>query len=212
MKICISGPAASGKTYSIDQFKSLPFVVGYPEGARKVAELEPGLAQKDLSKFRKTVCNYQVDIESLRLESNDTVHIYDRGLIDNLAFLFLQDDPFFPVHLSNIASLYRNKILSSYDTIFYYDIALFIKTPDMLIKALSDPLRKATIDLDNYLGHVAEFKKAFIEITEYLGLKDKLVITTAYPDEEGFDKRNGFVRNLILSAFGAVKEIDHEYA
>ena len=89
-------------------------------------------------------------------------------------------------------------MLKPYDYIFYFDVDLLSGQIPLLKKALDDPLRKATINADNYARHVTDFRVAFIEVMNYF--RDaKVIPITAKPDEEGFNLRNTLVRDHILS-------------
>jgi hypothetical protein len=201
MKICVSGPAVSGKSYFIEKLRELPFVVPYPEAARKTNELFPMLIlDNDIALFRKKVCEFQTNIESLDLETAGSVHIFDRGIMDNLTFLFLQEDRNFTSELSRITRLYDDGIIKPYDYIFYFDISPFEKLTPLLAEALNDPLRKATIDINNFNQHIIDFRNTFIEVVNFLDLSKKVVVETAYPDEAGYDKRNKAVKEFILES------------
>ena len=197
MKICISGPAVSGKTYFINSLKHY-YVFAYPEAARKVNSIYPYLAADDIGAFREKVCEFQTSIESLDLESDDKIHIFDRGIIDNLTFLSLQEDKNFAAELSRVIRLYDSGIIKPYDYIFYFDISPFEKLTPLLETALNDPLRKATINVNNFNQHIIDFRNTFIDVVNFLGLSKKVIVETAYPDESGYDKRNEVVKEFIL--------------
>lgn len=195
-KICISGPAVSGKTYFIDNLNYF-FTVTYPEAARKVSSMYPNLAVNDLTAFREKVCKFQIDVESLNLENDNNIHIFDRGIIDNLTFLFLQNDENFNSELIKINRLYAGGIIKPYDYIFYFDISPFEKLTPLLTEALNDPLRKATINVENFNQHIIDFRNTFIDVVNFLGLSKKVVVETAYPDKAGYDERNEAVKEFI---------------
>ena len=199
-KICISGPAASGKTYFIESIDGqLPDITILSESSRKVAEMYPDMPLRDIKKFRSKVYEFQRQKETVveNLMDKGTL-ICDRGVFDNLAFLFLQDKDQFNKELSLVLSLYRDKMLKPYDYIFYFDVDLLDGQTPLLKKALDDPLRKATIKADNYAQHVIDFRVAFIEVMNYFR-GAKVIPITAVPDEEGFNSRNTLVRDHILS-------------
>ena len=200
MKICVSGPVVSGKTYFIQNL-NYPFLSAYPEAARKVSSIYPNLATNDLTAFREKVCEFQTNIESLDLEIEGSVHIFDRGIIDNLTFLALQEDKNFASELSRAIRLYDSGIIKPYDYIFYFDISPFQKLTPLLAEALNDHLRKATIDINNFNQHIIDFRNTFIEVVNFLDLSKKVVVETAYPDEAGYDKRNEVVKEFILNEF-----------
>ena len=200
MKICISGPAISGKTYFINSL-NYSFIVAYPEAARKASSIYPNLATNDLTAFREKVCEFQTNIESLDLEIEGSVHIFDRGIIDNLTFLALQEDKNFASELSRAIRLYDGGIIKPYDYVFYFDISPFQKLTPLLAEALNDPLRKATIDINNFNRHIIDFRNAFIDVVNFLDLSKKVIVETAYPDESGYDKRNEVVKEFILNEF-----------
>ncbi len=213
MKICVSGPVVSGKTYFIQNL-NYPFLSAYPEAARKVNDLRPDLVidNYDLTAFRKKVCDFQVNIESLGLDTDDTIHIFDRGIIDNLTFLALQEDKNFASELSRAIRLYDSGIIKPYDYIFYFDISPFDVITPLLKTALNDPLRKATIDINNFRQHIVDFRNTFIDIVNFLNLSKKVIVQTAYLDEEGYDKRNEAVKDFILRIYtkgGYVYENDN---
>ena len=199
-KICISGPAASGKTYFIENIDGqLSDITILSESSRKVAQMYPDMPLRDIRKFRDTICEFQRQKETIveNLIDKGTL-ICDRGVFDNLAFLFLQDKDQFDEELSLILSLYRDEILKPYDYIFYFDVDLVNGQTLLLKKAIEDPLRKATINADNYARHVTDFRVAFISVMSYF--RDVQVIPiTAKPDEGGFNLRNTLVRDHILS-------------
>ena len=199
-KICISGPAASGKTYFLENIdeQALDITI-LSESSRKVAETYPDMPLRDIRKFRNKVCEFQRQKETIveNLIDKGTL-ICDRGVFDNLAFLFLQDKKQFNKELSLTLSFYRDEILKPYDYIFYFDVDLLGGQIPLLKKALDDPLRKATINVDNYARHVTDFRVAFISVMSYFrGVK--VIPITAKPDEEGFNSRNTLVRDHILS-------------
>ena len=202
LKICISGPAVSGKTYFIDRLKH-SYINTYPEASRKVNSIYPHLADNDIDAFRNKVCEFQTSIESMDLESDDKIHIFDRGIIDNVTFLTLQEDKNFAEELSRVIRLYDSGIIKPYDYIFYFDISPFDNLTPLLETALNDPLRKATINVNNFNQHIIDFRNTFIDIVNFLGLSKKVIVETAYPDKAGYDKRNEtveeFITNVTLS-------------
>ena len=198
MKICVSGPAVSGKSYFVNSL-NYPFIATYPESARKVSSIYPNLATNNLLAFREKVCEFQTNIESLDLEIGDSICVFDRGIIDNLTFLALQEDKNFASELSRAIRLYDSGIIKPYDYIFYFDISPFEKLTPLLAEALNDPLRKATIDINNFNQHIIDFRNTFIEVVNFLDLSKKVVVETAYPDEAGYDKRNEVVKEFILN-------------
>jgi hypothetical protein len=133
------------------------------------------------------------------LETAGSVHIFDRGIIDNLTFLALQEDKNFASELSRAIRLYDGGIIKPYDYIFYFDISPFKELTPLLAEALNDPLRKATIDINNFNQHIIDFRNAFIDVVSFLDLSKKVVVETAYPDEAGYDKRNEVVKEFILN-------------
>ena len=197
-KICISGPAASGKTYFIENIDGqLPDITILSESSRKVAEMYPYMQEEDICKFRDKVCEFQRQREMVieNLMEKGTL-ICDRGIFDNLAFLLLQDKNQFNKELLNVINIYKNGITKPYDYIFYFDVDLLDGLTSLLKKALNDPLRKTTINVNNYGGHAADFRNAFIEATSYF--KDvKVIPITARPDEEGFNVRNMLAKDRI---------------
>ncbi len=197
-KICISGPAVSGKTYAIEHINN-PNVLTYPESSRKVNCIYPELLKSgNIEEFRKKVCQFQIDIEMMLTNSNDNmIHIFDRGVIDNLTFLTLQDDKNFTSEMSKVIDYYKSGTLKPYDIIFYFDISPFTKPTAMLLDALEDPLRKSTINTNNFKEHIVDFRNSFIDMVNFLGLADKVRVTSAYPTPEGYSERNNLIYEII---------------
>lgn len=160
----------------------------------------PGLAAADIKKFRDMICDFQRDIEEFIefMSGNEDIHIYDRGILDNLAFLYIYDRTAYEIEIAKVEKLYKSGRIKPYDYIFYFDIALN-GTPDgvtpFLRRALDDPLRKNTINVENYAGHVAEFRNAFITVQLRLGIK--VTPITCYPTEEGYNERNQQIKDII---------------
>ena len=204
-KICISGPAISGKTYFLNKTDH-PYILTYPESARKVNNIYPELIQKNkIEEFRKKICQFQIDIESMMTSSDDNMtHIFDRGVIDNLVFLKLNNDKNFEKELSAIKNHYKNNTLRPYDVIYYFDISPFKEFTPLLIEALQDPLRKSTIDTSNFKEHIIDFRNTFIDIISELKLNDKVRVTTTYPTPKDYTERN----NLV---YEEIKKIIEEY-
>jgi len=200
MKVCISGPAASGKTYFLNRISDSQNVTVLSESARKVAEIYPDMPANDIGKFRDKVCEFQRQRETV-VESlmDDGIILCDRGIFDNLAFLLLQDKERFHKEFTTVLHAYKNKAIKPYDYIVYFDIDLLGGITPLLQKSLSDPLRKATINVDNYQKHVIEFRNAFIEVTNYFrGVN--VVPITAIPDKKGLEERNELVKDYILNS------------
>jgi len=197
MKICISGPVASGKTYFLDKISDLQNTTVLSEPARKVAEMYHDMIVNDTSTFRYKVCEFQRQRESI-VESlmDDGLILCDSGILDNLTFLLLQDKERFYKELEIVYRGYKNKTIKPYDYVFYFDIDLTSGMTDLLKNALNDPLRKATINVNDYQKHEIEFRNAFIEVSGYLkGIN--VVPITVKPEEKLFDKRNEFVSDSI---------------
>lgn len=198
-KVCISGPAASGKTHFIENYlgEQLTDITILSESARKVSEMYPSMA-KDIEIFRNKVCELQRQRETIVENFMEKgMLVCDRGIFDNLAFLILCDRNRFNRELSLIINIYKNGIIKPYNYIFYFDVDLLDGQTPLLKKALDDPLRKATINVENYARHTAEFRNAFIEATSYF--RDvKVVPIMAKPDEKGFNERNMLVKDYIL--------------
>ncbi|MHB1692589.1 MAG: AAA family ATPase [bacterium] len=197
-KICISGPAASGKTYFIEQIAELQGITVLSESARMVAGMYPDMPGNDIGKFRDKVCELQRQRENIveNLINKGTI-VCDRGIFDNLAFLLLQDKNQFNKELSKILGIYKDGIIKPYDYIVYFDVDLLSGITPLLESSLNDALRKATINVDNYARHAADFRNAFIEVTNYF--RDiKVMPITAKPDKNGFDERNKFVKDYIF--------------
>jgi len=200
MKICISGPAVSGKTYFLDRISDSQDVTVLSESARKVAEIYPDMPANNIGKFREKICEFQRQRETV-VESlmDDGIILCDRGIFDNLAFLLLQDKERFHREFTTVLYAYKNKIIKPYDYIVYFDIDLLDGITPLLKEALDDPLRKATINVDNYARHVADFRIAFIEVTSYFkGVN--VVPITAKPDEKRLEERNELVKDYILNS------------
>ena len=198
-KICISGPAVSGKTYAIEHMNH-PNILIYPEASRKVNSIYPELVKSgNIEEFRKKVCQFQIDIESMlsNQDNDDMCHIFDRGIIDNLTFLTLQDDKNFTPEMSKVIDYYKSGALKPYDIIFYFDISPFTKPTAMLLDALEDPLRKSTINTKNFKEHIADFRNSFIDVVNFLGLADKVKVISAYPTPEGYSERNNLIYEVI---------------
>ena len=211
-KVCISGPAVSGKTHFIEKYldEQLTDITILSESARKVAEMYPTMAKDNIEIFRNKVCEIQRQRENI-VENlmGKGMLICDRGIFDNLAFLFLCDKNRFNKELSLIINSYKTGIIKPYDYIFYFDVDLLSGPRPLLKKALDDPLRKATIDVYNYARHAADFRNAFIEVTGYF--RDvKVVPITAKPDEEGFNERNMLVKDYILYARKGKENVNKE--
>jgi|GEM_PF-4340441 len=200
MKICISGPAASGKTYFLDRIAGSQGATVLSESARKVAEMYPDMPVNDIGKFREKICEFQRQRETV-VENlmDDSIILCDRGIFDNLAFLLLQDKERFHKEFTTVLHAYKNKTIKPYDYIVYFDIDLLGGVTPLLKKALDDPLRKATINVENYKKHVVEFRNAFIEVTNYFkGVN--VVPITAKPDEKGFEERNELLKDYIFNS------------
>ncbi len=204
-KVCISGPAASGKTFCIENLDGqLPGLTVLSESSRKVAEMYPELPTQNINKFREKICEFQRQRETVAENLiSDGIIVCDRGVFDNLVFLLLQDKNQFYKELSLIISLYKDGVLRPYDYIFYFDIDLLNGITPLLKKSLEDTLRKATINVNNYAKHVIDFRNAFIEVTSYFR-NIKVIPVVAKPDEEGFDLRNSLVKDYISSNINPV--------
>lgn len=206
-KICISGPAISGKTYAIEHidnsniltYPEAASILTYPEAARKVNSIYPELIKTgQIEEFRKKVCQFQIDIEMMLTNGNDNmIHIFDRGIIDNLTFLALQDDKNLTSEMSKVIDYYKSGELKPYDIIFYFDISPFAELTPLLIEALEDPLRKSTINVNNFKEHIVNFRSAFIDVVNFLGLANKVKVTSAYPTPEGYSERNNLINQTI---------------
>ncbi len=199
MKICVSGPAVSGKTHFIDRLKNKPFVTVYPESSRKVWTDFPE-HRAPLSAFRKKVCTMQTDMESLPLISGSVYGVHDRGILDNLTFLYLQDKELFEQEFKRISELFGSREIIPYDLIIYFDVDIVKGVTPLIEKALNDPLRGATIDVKNYARHVAEFRNAFIDVQNkfnYLNTEVKFIISR--PTAEDMDKRNELAEHFIVA-------------
>lgn len=201
-KVCVSGPAVSGKTHFIENYLAgqLTDITILSESARKVSEMYPDMAKNNIEIFRNKVCELQRQRETIveNFMEKGTL-ICDRGIFDNLAFLFLCDRNRFNKELSLIINTYKYGIIKPYDYIFYFDVDLSSGPTPLFKKALDDPLRKATINVENYARHAADFRNAFIEATGYFR-NVKVVPITAKPHEEGFNERNMLVKDYILYA------------
>ena len=200
-KICISGPAASGKTHCIENYLDgrIQDLTVLSESSRKVAEIYPELPTENINKFREKICEFQRQRENI-IENliDDGIMICDRGVFDNLAFLLLQDKNQFHKEFTILLNAYKNKLIKPYDYIFYFDVDLLSGITPLLSKSLSDPLRKATINVNNYANHIVEFRNAFIEVTSYFK-NIKVIPVVAKPNEEGFNLRNTLVKDYILA-------------
>ncbi len=198
-KVCISGPAASGKTHCIENYleERIHNLTVLSESSRKVAEMYPDMLTENISRFREKICEFQIQRENI-VENlvGDGIIVCDRGVFDNLAFLLLQDKNQFHKEFTILLNAYKNKSLKLYDFVFYFDIDMLNGITPLLDKSLNDTLRKATIDVNNYEKHVIDFRNAFIEVTSYF--KDiKVIPFVAKPDEEGFNLRNSLVKDYI---------------
>ena len=205
-KICISGPAVSGKTHCVENYLDgrIQELTILSESSRKVAEIYPDMPTKNINKFREKICEFQRQRETVAENLiSDGIIVCDRGVFDNLAFLLLQDKNQFYKELSLIISLYKDGVLRPYDYIFYFDIDLLNGITPLLKKSLEDTLRKATINVNNYAKHVIDFRNAFIEVTSYFK-NIKIIPVVAKPDEEGFDLRNSLVKDYISSNINPV--------
>ena len=201
MKICISGPACSGKSHFINRMKDKSFVTGYPESSRKVWTDFPEY-RTPLKAFRKKICELQTDLESIPLIGRSSCGIHDRGIMDNLTFLYMHDEELFEKEIRRIAGLYDSGNITPYDLIIYFDVDITRGITPLIKKALDDPLRGATIDVKNYASHVVEFRNAFIEVKNrfnYLNTDVKFII--ARPAAEDMDKRNELAEHFIVNFF-----------
>jgi hypothetical protein len=210
-KICVSGPAASGKTHCIENYLDgrIQDLTVLSESSRKVSEIYPELPIKNIYKFRETICEFQRQRENI-IENliGDGIIVCDRGVFDNLAFLLLQDKNQFHKEFTILLNAYKNKLIKPYDYIFYFDVDLLDDITPLLSKSLSDPLRKATINVNNYTKHVIDFRNAFIEVTSYFK-NIKVIPVVAKPDEEEFNLRNTLVKDYILAnTYPAVRKAD----
>ena len=163
-KVCVSGPAVSGKTHFIENYLAgqLNDITILSESARKVSEMYPDMAKNNIEIFRNKVCELQRQRETIVENFMEKgMLICDRGIFDNLAFLFLCDRNRFNKELSLIINAYKYGIIKPYDYIFYFDVDLLSGPTPLLKKALEDPLRKATINVENYARHAADFRNAF---------------------------------------------------
>jgi hypothetical protein len=200
-KVCISGPAASGKTHCIENYldSQIQDLSVLSESSRKVAEMYPDMPTENISRFREKICEFQRQRENVTENLiGDGIIVCDRGVFDNLAFLLLQDKNQFHKEFTILLNAYKNKLIRSYDYIFYFDIDLLGGITPLLKKSLEDPLRKATINTDNYAKHIIEFRNAFIEVTSYFR-NIKVIPVVSKPDEEGFNLRNSLVKDYISS-------------
>ena len=200
-KICISGPAASGKTHCIENYleERIHNLTVLSESSRKVAEMYPDMLTENISRFREKICEFQIQRENI-VENlvGDGIIVCDRGVFDNLAFLLLQDKNQFRKEFTTLLNAYKNKTIKTYDYIFYFDIDLLGGITPLLKKSLEDPLRKTTINVNDYPKHIVEFRNAFIEVTSYFrGIK--VIPVVSKPDEEGFNIRNSLVKDYISS-------------
>ena len=200
-KVCISGPAASGKTHCIENYleERIHNLTVLSESSRKVAEMYPDMLTENISRFREKICEFQIQRENI-VENlvGDGIIVCDRGVFDNLAFLLLQDKNQFRKEFTTLLNAYKNKSIRPYDYIFYFDIDLLGGITPLLKKSLEDPLRKMTINVNDYPKHIVEFRNAFIEVTSYFrGIK--VIPVVSRPDEEGFNIRNSLVKDYISS-------------
>ena len=187
MKISISGPAAAGKTYFVRHATGLDKVL---ESARIIHKHYPLLAENNLEKFRKLVFHLHIYKEQQYLHNV----VFDRGVIDNLTFMLLGGTEY-EAKKKEIISLYQTNKLKPYDIVFYFDVE---PVPSFLLrKALQDPLRKKTINVENYANHVEEFKKAFLSVAKDLKLDDKLIILRAKTTKKEYTKRNEKVLEIL---------------
>ena len=216
-KVCVSGPAASGKTHFIENYlaEQLTDITILSESARKVSEMYPTMAKDNIEIFRNKVCEIQRQRETIvenLMEMEKGTLICDRGIFDNLAFLLLQDKNQFNKELLNVINIYKNGITKPYDYIFYFDVDLLDGLTPLLERALDDPLRKATININSYARHVSDFRNAFIEVTGYFWnvWNVKVVPIMAKPHEEEFNERNMLVKDYILYARGTKKNVNKE--
>jgi len=197
MKICISGPVSSGKTYFLDRMADSQDTTVLSESARKMAEMYPDMIDNNIGEFAVKSCEFHSQREHIIESLTTGVILCDRGIFDNLAFLLLQDKKRFNKELTTVLHNYRNKAIKPYDYIFYFDIDLLDGITPLVKKALDDPLRKAIINIDNYAQHVADFRNAFIEVTSYF--KDvKVIAITVKPCEEQFTERNELAKDYIF--------------
>mgnify|MGYP001626395678 CR=1 FL=1 len=189
MKIAVSGPAATGKTYFIGQLKMFDIV---PESARIVNKHYPVLVQNNIEKFRKFVSHLHVYKEQQYVKNVAC----DRCVIDNLAFTLLGGKGY-EEEKERILSLYESKKLTPYNLILYFDV---IPVDDPLLRnALNDPLRKNTINIYNYAQHVLEFKDAFFYVAKELGVERQVTVLTAYTTAEHYTLRNQEALQTIQS-------------
>jgi hypothetical protein len=204
LKICFSGPAASGKTYLLNEINEgglFTSALCIKETARRVNDMYPELAAADIKKFRDMICDFQRNIEEVveLMSGSEDIHIYDRGILDNLAFLYIYDRAAYEIEIAKVEKLYQSGRIKPYDYIFYFDIALNGASEGItpfLRRALDDPLRKNTINVHNYAGHAAEFRNAFITVQLRLGVK--VTPITCYPTKKGYSERNTQIKDLIF--------------
>ena len=204
-KFCVSGPAVSGKTFCIKNHldKNLDLVT-VDESSRKVYSMYPELPSSDIRKFREKICEHQRHLEVIvdNLISSDDVIVCDRGVFDNLAFLLLYDEEMFHKELEIALGMYKDGLIKLYDKILYFDVDLIGVDSQIFSTAFEDPLRKFTIDVDNYAKHVLDFKNAFANTIGCFRhvLDIEMVTFTAKPTEQDFDLRNKQVLDYIMNS------------
>ncbi len=206
MKISISGPACSGKSHFINKLKNKLFVTAYPESSRKIWTDFPEY-RTPLNVFRKKICELQTDLEFLPIIGPSSCGIHDRGIMDNLTFLYMQDAELFEKEFKRISGLYESGDIKPYDLIIYFDMDMTTGITPLIKESLDDPIRRATIDVNNYANHVIKFRNAFIDVKNmfnYLNSDVKFII--ARPTAEDLDKRNELAEHFIINFFERSKK------
>ena len=196
MKVCISGPTCSGKTYFVNGLKH-DRVITYNDTTREIFRQNPALIENPLL-FTTVIWHKQIEKEQNVTNTSKIVSVFDRGIIDNLAFLRIYgEEKMYKSKLQETKSMLENNEIAPYDVIFYFDIEYTIT--ELLQNALNDTLRTLTINANYFEHHLKEFKEAFKSTAKSLNLKDKVVYLKYRSTAEEYNKRNEFVAQKIYS-------------
>lgn len=195
MKLVLSGFAGVGKSTIIDYVReNYPEVFISPESAREVNYTKDFFSIKDpeFEFFQKSVMdNELMKVMLTHLNSVPNV-IYDRSLIDNLAFAEI----FYGSKRINYEKVqeFIHKIQDDYGVESIYDTVLFIKSTkniDFVNKfILNDPFRRATTaeNAEDFIKKSNYWENLYFEILEKLsGVSNNVITVEHFSETENYE-------------------------
>jgi predicted ATPase len=195
MKLVLSGFAGVGKSTVIDYVReNHPHVFISPESAREVNYTKDffSINDPDFEFFQKSVMdNELMKIMLTHLNAIPNV-IYDRSLIDNLAFAEI----FYGKERINYKKVqeFINKVLEDYNVESIYDTILFIKSTkntDFVNKfILNDPFRRATTaeNAEDFIKKSNYWEGLYFEILEKLtGISNSVITLEHFSETEDYE-------------------------